>query len=405
MTSSESAESGVDSFVGDSEIAAFAGIQADDTGSVTFQRFEWQAKLAVRAWLQLLTNAAMLAVVCEHIEDLAIVETTGFRFAQLKTRDKGSWSVAKICEKHHAIDRLATSYLLAESAGIVHLSRFEVWLEGPPSEAKETTLFFADPTSATSATKTKIRNFGLTGARLSDFLERLSVHCHQPPRQTIDAVIIRMMGALWPAHTMEQVEHLYEELLSAAESAQAAEPPSLSMVEALSAAQSEPANSAVWEPVALKLLMPAQLRALCPPLSGDGVEDLLARAASGEASVLELKLARGGASTDTIRSALLARADADVFATKGRASGVITAVAEYALDTRVLSMADSLAAVAASNAATVQRPAEYIYHSLMTNVANTAAVDVDSLYRKDHRLIIGHLCGVSDQCRYGWGMR
>jgi hypothetical protein len=404
MTSSEPAEPSVDSPVGDDEIAAFAGIQADDTGTATFQRFEWQAKLAVRAWLQLLTNAAMLAVVCEHLEDLAIVETTGFRFAQLKTRDKGSWSVAKICEKDHAVHRLATSYLLAESAGIVHLSRFEVWLEGPPSEARETTAFFADPTSATAATKRKIREFGLNGVKLGDFLERLSIHCHQPHRQTIDAVVVRTIGALWPALTMDEVEHLYEALLSAAESAQGAEPPPLSMMEALSAARSEPTKNSVWDPVALKLLLPARLRALCPPLSADGVEDLLARAATGEASLLELKLARGGASTGTIQSALLARADADVFATKGRASGVITAVAEDALDTRLLSVAGSLAAVAASTAGTIQRPAEFIYHSLLGNAANTAALDVDNLYRRDHRLIVGHLCGVSDQCRYGWGV-
>ncbi|OJZ73047.1 hypothetical protein BRW65_14225 [Mycobacterium paraffinicum] len=390
--------------MGDDEIAAFAGIQADDTGTATFQRFEWQAKLAVRAWLLLLTDAAMLAVVCEHLEDLAIVETTGFRFAQLKTRDKGSWSTAKICAKHHAVDRLATSYLAAEAAGIVHLSRFEVWLEGPPSEERETTAFFADPTSATAAIKRKIREFGLNGAKLSDFLERLSIHCHQPHRQTIDAVVIRTIGALWPALTMGEVEHLYEDLLSVAESAQRAELPPLNMMEALRAAQSEPVKSSVWDPVALKLLLPAQLRAVCPPLSADGIGDLLTRAAAGEASVLELKLARAGATTSTIQSALLARADADVVATKGRASGVITDVAEDALDKRLLTMAGSVAAVAASTAGTIQRPAEFIYHSLISNAANTAALDVDNLYRRDHRLIVGHLCGVSDQCRYGWGM-
>jgi hypothetical protein len=120
--------------------------------------------------------------------------------------------------------------------------------------------------------------------------------------------------------------------------------------------------------------------------------------------MLELKLARAGATTTTIQSALLARADADVFATQGRASGVMTVTAEKALDTRVLTTAGSLVAVAASTAAAVRRPAELIYHSLMSNAANTSALDVDSLYRKDHRLILGHLCSISDQCRFSWGM-
>jgi hypothetical protein len=404
MTSGESVEPDVATVVSDKDIAAFAGIQADDTGTATFQRFQWQAKLAVRSWLQLLTNAALVAVVCEHVEDLVVVETAGFRFAQLKTRDKGSWSAPKICASQHAIHRLAQSYLLAEGAGIADLSRFEVWLEGPPSEDKETTKFFEDPTAATTATKAKIREFGLTTLKVGRFLERLSVHCHQPPRQAIDAVVIRTIGALWPALTLAAAERLYDDLLSAAESAQAAEPASQSLMEALSAAYPEPAESPVWEPVALKLLTRGQLAAMCPPLPADSNLDLFERAATGEASMLELKLARAGATTTTIQSALLARADADVFATQGRASGVMTVTAEKALDTRVLTTAGSLVAVAASTAAAVRRPAELIYHSLMSNAANTSALDVDSLYRKDHRLILGHLCSISDQCRFSWGM-
>jgi hypothetical protein len=404
MTASESVESSVDSVIGDDEITAFAGLQGDETGSTTFQRFKWQAKLAVRTWLQALTNAGVLAVVCEHVEDLTVVEATGFRFAQLKTRDKGSWSAAKICEKGHAISRLVASYLLADAAGIVADCRFEVWLEGPPAEAQETTSFFADPSSATAATKTKIREFGLTGAKLVDFLERLSIHCHQPSRQTIDAVVIRTIGALWPALSMHQAELLYEALLDVAETAQAAEPASVGMMNALSAARSEPVGSGVWGPIVLKLLTLVKLKALCPPLGADGVEELQARVTAGQASMLELKLVRGGASNDTIQSALMARADADIVLTKGRASGVVTADLQGTFEVRLLSMAQSAAAVATSSAASIQRPAEFIYHSLMINVANTAALDVENLYGSDHRLIVGHLCGVSDQCRYGWGM-
>lgn len=403
MTSGELAQSDAAAMVSDDDIAALATIKADDTGTVTFQRFEWQAKLAVRSWLQLLTNAAIVAVVCEHIEDLVVAETTGFLFAQLKTRDKGSWSAAKICAKDHAINRLAQSYLLAESAGIAHVSRFEVWLEGPPAEDKETNAFFTDPTMAATATKRKIQAFGLSSAKVRRFLGSLSVRCNQPPRQAIDAVVIRTIGALWPALTMAEVEHLYEILLSTAKAAQAADPPSLSLMEALSAAHKEPTESPAWEPVALKLLTRSHLAALCPPVPAETNPDLLQRAATGEASMLELKLARAGASTATIQSALLARADADVFATVGRASGTITAAAEQALDVRLLTTAESLKALAASNAGTVKRPAELIYHNLMSNAANTSALDTDSLYGKDHRLVVGHLCAVSDQCRFAWG--
>ena len=135
----------------------------------------------------------------------------------------------------------------------------------------------------------------------------------------------------------------------------------------------------------------------------DTDHDLVSRAASGEATLLELKLVRAGASEETVKSALLARADADVAATGARASGSMTAQNEGALDTRLLAAAGSLASLAASNGMTLQRPAEHIFHSMMSNVANTAGVDVDDLYDRDHRLVVGHLCSVSDQCRFGWG--
>jgi hypothetical protein len=210
----------------DASLAAFAQMPNDPTGIGTFQRFRWQAKLAVRAWLPVLAGTVTIAVVCEHVEDISIVEVTGFRFAQLKTRDKGSWSVSKICAPGHAVERLVASYQHAEAAGIVALSRFEAWLEGAPSEDKETTAFFANPAGATDAIKRKIRGFGLSGGRLSDFLIRLTIHCHQPARQSVDAVNVRAIGAIWPALPMQQVEELYEKLLAVAEAAQSAnEPP------------------------------------------------------------------------------------------------------------------------------------------------------------------------------------
>lgn len=385
-------------------LAAFAGLPSDPTGVTTFERYRWQAKLAIRAWLGVLAGTGTLAVVCEHVEDLAIVELGGFRFAQLKTRDKGSWSAAKICESGHAIERLVASYKFADAAGIAGLSRFEAWLEGPPSEQKTTTEFFADPSCASTDIKKKIRAFGLSGAKLTDFLKRLSIHCHQPARQAVDAVNIRLIGAIWPGQSMDQVERLYETMLQTAEAAQSASAAPPSVRSAMQAARVAPTSAAAWAPIASQALTDQQLRALCPPLAADTHQDLVARAASGDATLLELKLVRAGASEQTVRSALLARADADVAATGARASGAMTAENEDALDTRLLAAAGSIASLASSNGATLQRPAEHIFHSLMSNVANTAAVDTDGVYNRDHRLVVGHLCSVSDQCRFGWGV-
>ena len=237
--------------LGPEHLAAFAALRSDTTGLTTFERYVWQAKLAVRSWLGALADAGLLAVVCEHVEDLAIVHVAGFRFAQLKTRDKGSWSVANICRPGHAIERLVASYKLADASDIAAFSSFEVWLEGPPSEKKETNDFFADPTSASEAIKKQIRAFGLTGAKLTDFLNRLSIHCHQPARQAVDAVNIRLIGAIWPGQTMEQVERLYETLLCAAVSAQSASEAPQIVRRAIRAAREAPASTASWHRISI----------------------------------------------------------------------------------------------------------------------------------------------------------
>lgn len=390
--------------VGRAAIAALAGMSSDPTGTSTFQRYRWQAKMAVRTWLGMLVDGETLAVVCEHVEDLTVVTTAEFRFAQLKTRDKGSWSAAKICSIGHAIASLVNAYKEADAAGIIGLSRFEVWLEGPPSEDKVTAEFFENPTSAGADLRKKMRDFGLDRKKVDDFLGRLSIHCQQPSRTSIDAVIVRLIEAVWPAMTADEAERLYETLLQAAESAQAASEPPQSIRAAMIAARDDPTPGGAWDPIANQSLTTARLRALCPPLPGDTDTDLLTRAVAGEATLLELKLKRAGAGRDTIGSALLARADADVAATTARASGVMTADAEQALDSRLLATAASLARLAASNGTSLRRPGEHIYHTLMSRVADTAALDVDSLYDRDHRLLVGHLCGISDRCRYGWGL-
>jgi hypothetical protein len=94
-------------------LESFTSLPSDPTGVETFERYLWQAKLAVLSWLSTLGPNGPLAVVAEHVEDLVIVEANLFRFAQLKTRDRGSWSATRICGKDHAVSKLVGSYQAA----------------------------------------------------------------------------------------------------------------------------------------------------------------------------------------------------------------------------------------------------------------------------------------------------
>lgn len=382
----------------------FVNLPSDPTGTVTFERFLWQTKLAVRTWLTTLTSGGPVAVVAEHVEDLVVVEAAVLRFAQLKTRDKGSWSAKAVTAPGHAVEKLVASYKLAKAQGILDQSKFEVWLEGPQAEAKQTTTFFADPSGADEEIKKRIRGFGIKGAELTDFLSRLTITCYLPSRQSIDAVVQRSIGAAWPHLTFHQVELLYERLLDAASSAQASAEPPASMRRALKAAgTADMEHDGTWAPIARQTLHRNQLRPLCPPLSAETNEELLARAAAGHATMLELKLVRAGASAETIAAAIGARADAEIASTLARSSGRATEEDLEVVADRILILAGSMATLSASTPG--PSPAESVFHGLMSRPADVLSTDPTAVFNGDQRLLVGELCNLSDQCKFGWGVK
>ena len=383
-------------------VPAFTGLPSDPTGIDTFERYRWQARLAVLTWLSSLGPTGPIAIVAEHVEDLVVVESDLFRFAQLKTRDRGSWSAAKICGTGHAISKLVASYNTAKTAGLLDLSQFEVWLEGPPATDPKTKTFFADPTKAHADIKTKIRDMGLKGVALTDFLSRLRIHCQQPSRATIDAVALRAIGAAWPHMPHHQIMDLYEKLLELATAAQAASEPPAVVRAAIAAGRLDPTELALWAPISAQVMLGQHLAALCPPLPSATNAELLERAAASETTLLELKLVRAGASPQTISKAISVRAAADIAQTVAVASGRVDDNDVDRLAERVLSLADAVAHLATLDPAKAPAPAEHVFNELMSR-PDVASTDVARIFEGDHRLVVGRLCGLSDECRFSWG--
>lgn len=383
-------------------LPSFAALSSDPTGIHTFERYLWQTKLAVLTWLSSLGPTGPVAIVAEHVEDLTIVEIDCFRFAQLKTRNRGSWGAMRLCGKDHAISRLVASYKEAESAGILELSRFEVWLEGPPAADSKTKTFFADPTKAHADIKAKIRLLGLQGATLADFLKRLSIHCHRPSRATVDAVAIRAIGAAWPHMPFQQCHNLYEQLLGIAESAQTASEPPAVVRAAITAGRIDPADLSSWAPIEKQVMLSQHLAALCPPLPSATNPELLQRAATSQMSLLELKLVRAGATPDTVADAIQVRAAADVARTRATSAGLANEAEMANLDDRILRLGGSVAKLAKLDATSAPAPAEYIFNSLMSR-PDIGLTDVYKVYDGDYQLVVGRLCGLSDECKFGWG--
>ena len=396
-------------------LAALAQIDGDTTGVETFARFVWQAKQAVRQWLSCLSEyGGPLFAVCEQVEDLVLVYGDRIRFLQLKTRDRGSWSSLAMCDR--GIEALVRSYRAARAVGLHKLGTFELWLEGPISDAADTVAFVEGPANASKTVRSKIVGHGLERASLGDFLERLVIRPDQPTRAHIDAKAIWELGALWPALSRPELDLIYERLLNAATAAQGAAAMPATVQAHLAAARphierhipgpDEP-GGAVIDAIRSQILSQAALRALTPPLPGESSEQLLARISAGSAaSMLELKMMAAGAGGQTIRRAQELRAGMEV-QRQLLIAGRQDAEADLEqLAGRVLTMAEAtatkIALSAASSPAAAARPAEAIAADLLSRPSDLGHCDRGSILDRDGQLIYGYLGHLSDLCRFAW---
>lgn len=402
----------VGGLVGEAEPAnvfgTLAQMEGEGTGIKTFARYRWQAKQAVRHWLTCLkAEGGPLAIVCEKFEDITVVRTDVVRFAQLKTRDRGSWSGKSVCDKGHGVDSLVRTYKAVRDIGLHEKSTFELWLEGPMSELKETVDFFANPASAPTAIRTKITALGLSKAHLNDFLGRLIVRVQQPSRPHIDAVILREMAALWPAHSITELEDVYTRLLDAASAAQAGDHPIGQIQRFLAQCVGVSDLPCLPDGMAVHVLSKEKIVSLTPPLPVETDDQLFTRMSAGDSSsMLELKLRRAGASEEALKQAQDLRAQAEVARQLAMASRTDLEKDLEELSEKLLTVARATATRAhlngAMNPVAAARPADFISAELLSNPHTLGQLDKADMLSGDGIAVFGYLCQLSDECRFGW---
>jgi hypothetical protein len=397
-------------------LAKVAEVESDPTGLDTFARYFWQAKQAVRQWLTCLSEReGPLFVVCEQVEDLALIYADRIRFIQLKTRDRGSWSVASMCRR--GLDALVRSYGAARKAQIHEVCTFELWVEGAIADKADTVGFVEAPNSADNDVRAKLIASGLIRSWVDDFLQRLVVRPDQPTRAHIDAKAVWELGALWPALSRPETVELYERLLIAATAAQTSGEGQPQSIQAHLAAAlphvgpglpgpDEPGGAAI-DAIREQVLSRGMLVGLTPPLPGESEEQLLARISSGSAaSPMELKLMAAGAGRQLIERVQEMRADMEVERQLLLASRDSAEADLERLATRVLTMADATASriglSAANNPVAAARSAEAIAADLLARPGDLAHCDRHPLFDRDEHMIFGYLGHLSDVCRFRW---
>lgn len=385
-----------------------AGTVGSDSGAATFERYRWQAKMALLAWLTCLSadpKAAPMAVVCEHLEDIVVCEPADSVFAQLKTRDRGSWSDKAVSEDKGALHSLSRTYAALNEMAITPPARLELRLEGAAASTKKTAEFFADPRSADSAMRERLVKLGVKKASVSAFLALVTIRPNQPARAHIDAVILQAIGATWPSMSHPDRLSLCLQLLAEVELAQEGR-------RALSTPLAVHVRSRIHElcdgkPDLLdgKVLTASDLEALAPPLPGASPADILERAARGDASVLELKLRAAGSSQTVVDQALSLRAAAEVQRQERLAlAGGAGLLAD--IDSALLMLANATAHQAnllgGSNPSIAARPADYVFNTLIMNPQALLAVDVKTIFEGHYEHVLGYLCHLSDTCHFAW---
>lgn len=378
----------------------------DQTGTETLGRYAYQFKVALQRWLRTLSLPTDSRVLCEFVDDVATDTGSTIEFAQVKTRDRGSWSASKVLAPGGGIDALVRSYNHAKTAGVVASTRYELILEGPASEGPETKAFFEDPKSATSKQRTTLVKLGLQRGDLDPFLSRLTITPQFHARQSIDAAGMYLLMSLVGGHSSDIAE-LYLQLLRRVEEAHLGQAASANPATP-SVLQAPPTDEHGRAAVLEHQLTRAELVGLLPPIPALVEEQVRLIEAANDGprsmSMLEFKLQVAGAGPKTIERAKTRRAAVAITVEERRGQGTFEVDLE-ALGSRILEHAEAVVqdiSTTAGSAERRSRPADAVYGRLVQQRSELGKLDALGLLDNDGDLVLGLLCQLSDQCLFPW---
>lgn len=386
-----------------------ANAPPDDSGSSTFARYKYQAKVAFPFFLSCAVETGLVAVILEHFEDLTLEYPDRWRLIQIKTRDasQGLWSLSDLVGKDGALLSLYRAYKETKDLNAM----YELHLEQPvsprgPAAKLKTTHGRNDP----SLVKTVANGLGVTTKIARDFLKKVSLDDRLPAREHIDSVNLRLLMSQARSVSYDNLVQLYRSALSRIEAAMAAE----KLDQVWPAYVSGGGAPAACASTTAKRLDKAE----CKKVLGD-VGDAPVRALSrvtdpalSRPTSLEMKLLAAGAPQGIIEDAKTLRANAVVMefeAQSLRQPSVTKATAFESgnplltdVQQRVLARLRAVAAARSSE----DTPGPKVWNELMTLCHQHAEqLDPNKIFNQDPMLLVGEACELSDQCLSGWGAK
>ena len=380
---------------------AMASVMPDrDRGSDTLARFRYQAEVTLPYCVSaLLRENDIVAVVPEHLEDIALKTTTGWRFLQVKSRnpERGLWTAADLfAKKGGALRSLYHTYLLTEGEDY----SLELVLEGAVKTDNPIGALRPDQ-DRSRLVPMAMEKLETTQASAEDFLQRVTLDEHAPHRTVIHATNGRLLHQHAPSLTQPELEALHESLLEEIEKAMRCE--RLGERWPRSVAHPEKRSGAFEERLRAKTLDARRLSGIAEALTSGG-RPLLTRfveTGSGPVSPLTQKLTLGGATPNLIERARSLQASALHHRLVRAARNLVVNDALLTdLEERICTYADTAAAKHASSA----HPAIEMWDYLLDKFGMHAAdIDPHKLVSADPMLLMGESCILSNECVFGWG--
>ena len=371
-----------------------------DWGSDTLARFRYQAEVTLPYCLSVLSSQNdILAVIPEHLEDIALQTTNGWRFLQVKTRnpERGLWTASDLfTKKGGALRSLYRTYRL--TIGEDH--PLELLLEGAVKTNDPICMLY--PGEDRSQLEAMVLD-KLSSCRESakDFLRRVILNESVFHRSAIHATNARLLHELAPSLTHPELEALHNSFLTEIEKAMRCDP--FGALWPRSIVHPLKRSSTFEDRLRAKTLDAERLSAIAAPLTQVERPLLKRFVESGSRSVTPLtqKLVLGGAPPAIVERArsLQANAHHQRFV---RASQNIANENDVLSDLheRLLTYAQTATAFQESS----DTPALQMWRELLEKFDRHAGqIDRHNLVGADPLLLMGETCILSDECAFGWG--
>lgn len=377
----------------------------DDSGSSTFSRYRYQAKVTFPYFLRCGLDGDELAIVAEHFEDLALKYASTWRFIQIKSRDasKGMWPLSDLLGEGGALTSLFRTF-----RAIKVDATFELALEQPVSPTGLTSkLQSAEGRKDAKLIKSVSKAFEASESEVRDFLFAVRLLPPLPPRESIDAMNLSLIMSHDRSMTYEAATEIYERSLARIEKSMASESLGIPWPSYMA-----PADGGKEERDQDKYIDRAECKKALGSISAKP-SPLLARVLdSGLArpTNLEMKLMSAGAPAEIIEDAQNLRANAAIREfevlnlTPGAAKPAAFAHSHAKLtdvQQRLLARVRAISAAARH----VASPGPQVWKELMDAChTDRTTLDPNSVFGQDPMLLVGETCEISDQCFSDWGV-